>query len=267
MYTIHEGKKWNDKQKRKLIDYFISSQSTQQKRRKKLLDTVNLLAGSAASVPKLVHDVFNIEKTEENVLSENISNTLKIVKKYFSPVQHKRIGCLLTDKLSLDRAVELTGINNSSISKYRNLKNKNGDDIFAELKNKRINENYTLVLDSWGEMNVVVISGKYQKRMSQKCWKENYNHFSEFYIRRTGEEIVPSFDWFRKQTKQRRWLRINYNRYRCSIFYLGKKAAKLKYQHNKSDEDMMAVSNKNGFENEKKNIGRVKRRRKAYSNS
>ena len=74
---------------KKLIDYFISSESTQQKRRNKLRDTVNLLAGSETSVPKLVHDVFNIDKTEENVLSENISNTLKIVKKYFSPVQHK----------------------------------------------------------------------------------------------------------------------------------------------------------------------------------
>ena len=177
LYTIHE-KKWNDKQKRKLIDYFISSESTQQKRRKKLRDTVNLLAGSETSVPKLVRDVFKIDKTEETALSENISNTLKIFKKYFSPVQHKRIGCLLTDKFPLDRAVELTGINNLSIFKYRNLKNKDGDDIFAELKNKRTKENYTLVLDSWGEMNVVVISRKSQKLMPQKCWKGNYNHFS-----------------------------------------------------------------------------------------
>ena len=44
-------KKWNDKQKRKLIDYFISSESTQQKRRKKLRDTVNLFAGKETSVP------------------------------------------------------------------------------------------------------------------------------------------------------------------------------------------------------------------------
>ena len=85
-------------------------------------------------------------------------------------------------------------------------------------------------MDSWGEMNVVVISGKYQKSMPQKCWKENYNHFSEFYMKRTREEIVPSFDWFRKQTKQRRWLRCNYDRYRSSICFLGKEAMKLKYQ-------------------------------------
>ena len=84
-------------------------------------------------------------------------------------------------------------------------------------------------MDSWVEMNVVVISGKSQKRMPQKFWKENYNHFSEFYMKRTGEEIVPSFDWFRKQSKQRRWLKNNYDRYRCSIYYLGKEAAKLKY--------------------------------------
>ena len=37
---------------------------------------------------------------------------------------------------------------------------------------------------------------------------------------------------------------------------LKKEAAKLKYQHNKSDEDMMVVSDKNGFKNEKK-IGDV----------
>ena len=86
-------------------------------------------------------------------------------------------------------------------------------------------------------------------------------------MKRTGEEIVPSFDWFRKQAKQRRWLRCNYDRYRCSICYLGKEAAKLKYQHNKIDDNMMTVTDKNGFENEKKNRGCVKRRRKAYRNS
>ena len=75
-------------------------------------------------------------------------------------------------------------------------------------------------------------------------------------MKRTGKEIVPSFDWFRKQAKQRRWLRSNYDRYRCSICYLGKEEAKLKYQYNKRDEDMMVVSDKNGFENEKK-IGDV----------
>ena len=47
-------------------------------------------------------------------------------------------------------------------------------------------------------------------------------------------------------------VKSNYDRYRCSICYLGKEAAKLKHQQNKSDEDMMVVSDKNGFENEKK---------------
>ena len=93
------------------------------------------------------------------ILSENISNALKIIQKYFSPIEHKRIACLLADKISLDRAVELTDINSYCISKYRYLKNKNGDDIFTKLKNKKINENYRSVLNSWGEVNVAVISG------------------------------------------------------------------------------------------------------------
>ena len=73
-------------------------------------------------------------------------------------MQHKRIACLLTDKLSLDRTIELTGINSYCISKYRYLKNKNGDDIFTILNNKKINQNYSSVLNSWGEVNVAVIS-------------------------------------------------------------------------------------------------------------
>ena len=71
-------------------------------------------------------------------------------------------------------------------------------------------------------------------------------------MKRTGEEIVPSFDWFRKQTKQSRWLRSNYDRYRCSICYLRKEAAKLKYQHNKSYEDMMLYQIKMDLRMEKK---------------
>ena len=139
------------------------------------------------------------------ILSENISNTLKIIQKYFSPIEHKIIACLLTDKISLDRAVTLTGINSYCISKYRYLKNKNEDDIFTKLNNKRINENYRSVLNSWGEVNVVVISGKSQKRMPQKCWKENYDNFLKFFINQTGEEVRPSFDWFKKQVKERRY--------------------------------------------------------------
>ena len=182
---------------------------------------------------------FNIYKAEDMILWENISNTLKITQKYFSPVQHKRIACLLTDKISLDRAVELTGINSYCISKYRCLKNKNGDNIFTKLKDKRINENYKSVLNSWGEVNVVVISRK------------------------------PSFEWFKKQVKERRWLRSNYDRYyyRCSICYLGKEAAKLKLQHNKGDDDMMIVTDKNGLVNEKKNRWCIKGRRRTYRNS
>ena len=98
----------------------------------------------------------------------------------------------------------MTGINSYCISKYRNLKNKNGDDIFTKLKNKKINENYISVLNSWGEVNAAVISGKSQKRMSQKFWKENYYNFLKFFINQTGEEVRPSFDWFKKQVKERR---------------------------------------------------------------
>ena len=92
--------------------------------------------------------------------------------------------------------------------------------------------------------------------MPQKCWKENYEHFLEYYKNQTEEETGPSFDWFKTHAKKKRWLKSNYDRYRCSICYLGKEAAKLKYQQNKSDEDMMVVLDKNGLENQKK-IGDV----------
>ena len=197
-------KRINQKEKRKIKDYSISSERTQQERRKKLRQTANLLAGNETNVPELVDDVFNIYKAEDMILSENISNTLKIIQKYFNPIEHKIIACLLTDKISLDRAVTLTGINSYCISKYRYLKNKNEDDIFTKLNNKRINENYRSVLNSWGEVNVVVISGKSQKRMPQKCWKENYDNFLKFFINQTGEEVRPSFYWFKKQVKERR---------------------------------------------------------------
>ena len=74
-----------------------------------------------------------------------------------------------------------------------------------------------------------------------------------FFVNQTGEEVRPNFDWFKKQVKERRWLRSSYDRYRCSICYLGKEAAKLKLKHNKSDDDMMTVTDKNGLVNEKKN--------------
>ena len=73
------NKKCDHKQKRKLLDCSISSESTQQKRRKELRDTANLLAGNETSVPELLDDVFNVYKAEEKILSENISNTLKII--------------------------------------------------------------------------------------------------------------------------------------------------------------------------------------------
>ena len=60
------------------------------------------------------------------------------------------------------------------------------------------------MLDSWGEVNVAVISGKFQKRMSQKCWKKNYYNFLKVFINQTEEEVRPSFDWFKKQVKERR---------------------------------------------------------------
>ena len=78
------------------------------------------------------------------------------------------------------------------------------------------------MLNSWGEVNMAVISGKSQKRMPQKRWKENYYNFLKFFINQNGEEIRPSFKCFKKQIKERIWLRSNYDRYRCSICYLGK---------------------------------------------
>ena len=248
------GKRWIPPRKRKLIDYSISSERTQQRRRKELRETVNSLAVSETSVSALVDSTFEVNKLEDKILSENISNSMEIIKKNFSPEEYKSIACLLTDKIPLDRAFQLTGIEKSCISRYRTLKNKNK--IFEELNKKRSNEYYQTVLNAWGDVNVTVISGKSQKRMPEKCWKENYLNFCKFYKNYSEQENIPSFDWFRKQAISRRWLRSLYDRYRCCICYLGKEAKKLKDQQNKRDEDMMAVLDKNGSENEKK-IGDV----------
>ena len=179
-----------------------------------------------------MNDVFNIDKIEDKILSENISNTMQIIQQHFRPTEYKSIACILTDKISLDRASQMTGIKKSCISRYRNLKNKSK--IFAEINKKRSNENFKSVLDSWGDVNVTITSGKSQKRMPQRCWDENYENFLKYYKNQTGKEVGPSFEWFKKQTKQRRWLRSNYDRYRCSICYLGKEAIKLKYQQTKN---------------------------------
>ena len=47
-------------------------------------------------------------------------------------------------------------------------------------------------------------------------------------------------------------MRSNYDRYRCSICYLGKEAIELKCQQQKTDDDMMVVLDKNSMENIKK---------------
>ena len=80
----------NQKEKRKRKDYSIPSERTQQERRRKLRQTANLLAGNETNVPELVDDVFNIYMAEDMILSENISNTLKIIQKYYSPIQHNK---------------------------------------------------------------------------------------------------------------------------------------------------------------------------------
>ena len=68
------------------------------------------------------------------------------------------------------------------------------------------------------------ISGKSQKRIPQRCWNENYEIFLEYYKNQMEEEVGPSFEYFKQQDKKRRWLESNYDRYRCSICYLGKEA-------------------------------------------
>ena len=160
------NKKYDSKQKRKLIDYSISSESTKQKRRKKLRDTTNLLAASETSVPELVDDVFNVYKAEEKILSENILRTMQVIQQHFNPVEYKSIGCLLTDNISLDRASQLTGITKRNISRYRNLECRNK--IFKKFEKKKFNENFEIVLNAWGDVNVMTTSGKSQKPNASK---------------------------------------------------------------------------------------------------
>ena len=125
------NKKWFGPRKPKLIYYCLSLERTQQRRRKTLQETAISFAASETSVTQLVDDVFNVNIEEANILSGNISSTLKLIQKYFSPTEHKSITCLLTDKIQLDGASKLTGIKNESVSRYRMLNNKNKN--FEEL--------------------------------------------------------------------------------------------------------------------------------------
>ena len=141
-------------------------------------------------------NAFNVNKTEDNILSENILSTMQVLQKHFRPVECKSIDCLLTDNISLDRASQLTGITKKNISRYRNLKNKNK--IFEEFEKKRMNENFQTVLDAWGDVNVMTILGKSPKRMPQRRWNEIYEIFLEYYKSQMEEEEVgPSFEWFK----------------------------------------------------------------------
>ena len=87
-----------------------SSERTQQRRKKELLQTANILAGSETSLRELVDNTFNVNKAEDNILSENILSTMQVLQTNFRPVECKIIGFLLTDNISLDRASQLTGI-------------------------------------------------------------------------------------------------------------------------------------------------------------
>ena len=121
-------------------------------------------------------NTFNVNKTEDNILSENILSTMQVLQKHFRSVGCKSIGCLLTDNISLDRASQLTGIiKKKNISRYINLKN--NFFFFEEFEKKRVNENFQAVLDAWDDVNVMTISGRSQKRMPQRVWNENYENF------------------------------------------------------------------------------------------
>ena len=99
-----EKKRIVQKRKRKIKNFINSSEINQQRQKKELLQTANTLAGSETSLRELVDNTFNVNKTEDNILSENILSTMQVLQKHFHPVECKSIGCLLTDNISLDRA-------------------------------------------------------------------------------------------------------------------------------------------------------------------
>ena len=101
------NKKWIGPRKRKLIDYCVSSERTQQRWTKTLQETTISLATSETSVTQFVNDIFNVNRKEDNILSKNISSTLKLIQKYFSSSKHKSIACLLTDKIQLDISIKI----------------------------------------------------------------------------------------------------------------------------------------------------------------
>ena len=61
-----------------------------------------------------------------------------------------------------------------------------------------MNKNFQAVLDAWVDVNVMTISGKYQKCLPQRCWNKIYEKILEYYKNQTEEEEVgPSFEWFK----------------------------------------------------------------------
>ena len=206
------------------MDYAVSSKRTQQKRRKTLRETTVLMAANPQSEVQLLKDTFEVISDK---LADNFYSTLNIMKnnENMCPVLYKSVATCLTANLSLNDAFKISGINYSTISKYR--KKLNVSKLFVQKKHSNINESYMQKLDEWGEVNVFTTSGKSQKRMPHKSFEDNYQTFSKYYNDKVGYENSTSLQWFTENVKKRKWLNAKFDRYRCSICFLGNKARKL----------------------------------------
>ena len=124
-----EYKKINEKKRKKepvLLDYAVSSKRTQQKRRKTLRETTVLMAANPKSEVQLLKDTFEVI-SDKLVVTYNVYSTLNIMKnnENVCPVVYKSVATCLTANLSLNDALKISGINYSTISKYRKKLNDN----------------------------------------------------------------------------------------------------------------------------------------------
>ena len=142
-----EKNKINQKKRKKepaLLDYAASSKRTQQKRRKTLRETTTLMAANPKSEIQLLKDTFEVISHK---LADNVYSTLNIMKnnENVCPVLYKSISTCLTANLSLNDAFNISGINSSTISKYRKKLNENK--LFMQKKYTKKNESYLQKLD------------------------------------------------------------------------------------------------------------------------
>ena len=121
------------------------------------------------------------------------------------------------------QASEMSGLSVGQISRGRQKLQKPREE--EEKKEEEDgNTNYDKMLEEWGDKRVQTTSGKTQKRMPFRTYKDNFDEFIGWVKANKPDDNQPSLSWFTDHVKKRRWLLQVFDRYRCPPCFLGKMA-------------------------------------------